>query len=380
MGAQVRPRFEYDDRDFNSDTDPDDFTSLRTRVHFNFSFAEGIQAFIQVQDVRFFGEEASPLGDFDADGFDLHQGYLDLENLFKKSLSIRLGRQEVSFDEERLIGNVDFVPQGQAFDGLRILYERPLNEWDLFALRINDGVARGTASLGDSNGDDVNFYGIYANVKPVGNHLISGYFLWLENEPGDVDRFTTGARLAGSSGPFSYRGEAYYQFGEAGIQDIRAFLIGLRGTYAFGSSFNPSLTFWYDFLSGDEDPEDNDIEVFDTLFATNHRFYGFMDIFLNIPRDTSNRGLQDLALKFSLVPHETTRFLVDFHQFFLATEDDGGQDNLGQEIDVTLSYLFRKRVEITFGYSHFFIEEALENLKNQSDDANWAYIMVDARF
>lgn len=379
-GGQIRPRFEYDARDFNKDTDPDDFTSLRTRVHFSVFVTDDIQAFIQLQDVRFFGEEADPLRDFDADNFDLHQGYIDLKDLFRKPLSVRLGRQELSFDEERLIGNVDFTPQGQTFDGFRITYQPPSNQFDLFAMKINDGVARGITPIGNSQGDDVNFYGIYTNWKPAKDHLVSGYFLWLEDEPGDIDRFTTGARLAGGSGPFNYRGEAYYQFGEAGLQDLSAFLIGLRGTYSVRSIYKPAFTFWYDYISGDENLEDNEIKVFNTLFATNHRFYGFMDIFLNIPRDTGNRGLQDIVAKFFMVPHETTKLFVDFHQFLLAENDDFGENNLGQEIDLTLSYLFRKRIEITFGYSHFFIEEALENLRNQNDDADWAYVMVDVKF
>jgi hypothetical protein len=380
VGGQIRPRFEYDARDFNKDTDPDTFTSLRTRVQFDISLAEGMQAFIQLQDVRFFGEEASPLGDFEADHFDLHQGYLEVQDLFGQPLSFRLGRQELSFDEERLIGNVDFTPQGQAFDGLRFTYERPSDQWDFFAMKINDGVARGLTPIGNSEGDDVNFYGIYARVKPVPTHILSGYFLWLEDEPKDTDRFTTGARLEGNLGPFSYRGEAYYQFGQAGSQDIRAFLIGLRGTYTVESIYKPSFTLWYDYLSGDDNLEDNKIKVFDTLFATNHRFYGFMDIFLNIPRDTGNRGLQDVAIKFSMIPHKTTRLFLDLHQFFLAEKDDRGENNLGQEIDLVIPYLFRRRMEISFGYSHFFIGKALEDIKGSNDDADWAYVMLDLNF
>lgn len=57
------------------------------------------------------------------------------------------------------------------------------------------------------------------------------------------------------------------------------------------------MTLWYDHLSGDDDPSDGTVRVFDTLFATNHKFYGLADYFLNIPVQTVGRGLQDLALK-----------------------------------------------------------------------------------
>ena len=44
------------------------------------------------------------------------------------------------------------------------------------------------------------------------------------------------------------------------------------------------------------------MKVFDTLFTTNHKFYGLADLFLNIPLQTDGRGLQDLAVKWHYTP------------------------------------------------------------------------------
>lgn len=72
-------------------------------------------------------------------------------------------------------------------------------------------------------------------------------------------------------------------------------MLGARLGFDVGTG--GSLTLWYDLLSGDADPNDGDTKVFDTMFATNHKFYGFADMFLNISVHTGGQGLQDLAVK-----------------------------------------------------------------------------------
>lgn len=59
FSAQVRPRFEVDGKDFNSNTALNTFTLLRTRFGAEFMPSQDISAFIQIQDSRTFGEETS---------------------------------------------------------------------------------------------------------------------------------------------------------------------------------------------------------------------------------------------------------------------------------------------------------------------------------
>ena len=67
-----------------------------------------------------------------------------------------------------------------------------------------------------------------------------------------------------------------------------------QGYTVDGASRSPGVSVGVEYLSGDDDPTDGTYKVFDTLYATNHKFYGFMDYFLNIPVHTFGLGLRDV--------------------------------------------------------------------------------------
>ena len=50
--GQIRVRSQMDDKDFNSDTDPYDFSELRTRLNIKAKFGDKVCAFVQLQDSR----------------------------------------------------------------------------------------------------------------------------------------------------------------------------------------------------------------------------------------------------------------------------------------------------------------------------------------
>ena len=62
------------------------------------------------------------LTDVQADGFDLHQGYLEARDLFVPCFNVRAGRQEISLGEERLIGAVDWTQNARSLDGAVLTY------------------------------------------------------------------------------------------------------------------------------------------------------------------------------------------------------------------------------------------------------------------
>ena len=121
FGGQVRPRFEFREPVAQG---YDSFTSMRVRAQVKASLERDVGVLIQVQDVRLWGEEANTLGDFRADNFDLHQGFVELKKIWDTPWSMRLGRQEVSFGGQRLIGAVGWTQQGRAFDGMRLTLRR----------------------------------------------------------------------------------------------------------------------------------------------------------------------------------------------------------------------------------------------------------------
>ena len=119
--------------------------------------------------------------------------------------------------------------------------------------------------------------------------------------------------------------------------------------------------------------------AFDTLFATNHRFYGLMDLFTDIPRDTDSRGLVDVMLKGELWASEDVRVGLQVHQLSLASGGEGGR-NLGQEADAVLTFRFNDAFAIDWGGLIFVPGNAMKVLRNGEDPAFKTYFQSSVSF
>jgi hypothetical protein len=190
--------------------------------------------------------------------------------------------------------------------------------------------------------------------------------------------FTFGGLWKGTAGPVDMRFEGSLQTGERSGTDVSAFMVGARAGSQIHEKVN--LTLWYDYLSGDEDPADDEIGVFNTLFATNHAFYGFADYFLNIPADTDGLGLQDLALKAAFDLSPETSLKVDLHRLKTAKEGSLSTSCLANEIDLTLTHRLSSALSIMSGFSFVQAKDGMKELGRLSEDAQWLYLMFNAAF
>jgi hypothetical protein len=147
-----------------------------------------------------------------------------------------------------------------------------------------------------------------------------------------------------------------------------------------GVSGKPGVSAGVDYLSGDDAPSDCKFKVFDTLYATNHKFYGFMDYFLNIPRDTSSRGLVDAYAR-ALVHLGSVPVRADLHVFRSAQDfplsSGGTSKDFGVELDLTLKHVYNESLTFVLGGSLFDPGEIFKDTTG-SDLGNWAYLMVIA--
>jgi hypothetical protein len=274
FGAQLRPR--YEDRQPISVTGSefDFWVSMRARVHLAAQLEKNVSVFIQVQDVRMWGEESNTLGDFSADNFDLHQGYVEVHSNGATRFAARAGRQEVAFGGQRLVGAVNWAQQGRSFDALKLSATG-----DVFGLNLLAAVLANDLTATHDN--DQYFLAAYGQLLKAGAGTLDFYGLY--NRVDDLlntDQVTLGTRFWGTKNSVSFRLEGSYQTGERQAREVSAFMLGARlGTALAGGK--ASLMLWYDFLSGDDDTMDEEVKVFDTLFATNHKFYGQADYFLN---------------------------------------------------------------------------------------------------
>lgn len=104
---------------------PAAFTSQRTRLIFGYKW-DRLTFGASIQDVRVWGQDASSISNADGNRLMLHEGWAEL-TLFNKAdttikatgidlMSIKIGRQELSYDDVRLIGNLDWLQQGRRHD------------------------------------------------------------------------------------------------------------------------------------------------------------------------------------------------------------------------------------------------------------------------
>ena len=377
IGGQVRQRTQLDDKDFSSSTSPDDFHELRTRLNAGFTPVDRVKAFVQIQDSRRFGNGSGTLAP-PTNTFDLHQAYFKLNGLFDTPVSLKLGRQELAYGNQRLIGAVGWHPRGRTFDGAVLAYDTKAASVDVFAARLAPGFSGTTTSGEGSN----NLLGIYSTWSVAKQQTLE-VFAILDNNTRDVGsetsltRFTPGVTLKGTFSQVSYTLEGAYQGGDNAGQTIGASLLSAKADYTFETSGSPSVGGGYTRLSGDANPSDDEFGTFNTLFATNHKFYGYMDFFLSIPSQASN-GLQDAHLTASANVTEKLGVSAKVHHFMEADAPSSrSTEAYGQEVDLTLSYQFADPVSVTVGTSAFFPGDAQAP---NGDTAYWGYVMTSVNF
>tara|TARA_B100000315_G_scaffold213773_1_gene211895 strand:- start:533 stop:1777 length:1245 start_codon:yes stop_codon:yes gene_type:complete len=378
LGGQLRPRWELDDKSTLATSNSDDFFSQRSRINIGVD-GGSISGFVQFQDIRDWGEETSTI-DRSADGFDVHQAYLDVKEFAGLPLNIRVGRQEIGLDGHRLIGTVNWVQTARNHDGILISGNVGPAAAAFAYLRPDE------TDGGTSPNHDAHDWIAYSKAKINEMSAISGILVW-QNDDGDattaaaVDRVTFGPRFTFKSGNIKARVEGYYQTGEeSDTVDTQAFMVGARVGYTFDTPKKPSITLWYDYLSGDDNTADDKDKSFSNLYQTGHKYHGHMDYFVADANRTL--GLHDIAVKGKISATDNVSLHGAVH-YFMTVEDaaDNGND-LGTEMDLAAKWKYDKHLGISAGYSHFFNDKLSRTgaASHGDEDADWAYVMMDFKF
>ncbi len=377
--AQVRVRSQVDGRDFNSDTDLFGFTELRTRLGVNLNPEEGYRGFIQIQDSRIFGTEPNTLTD--TKNVDLHQAYIYVDNIFGIPVDSKIGRMEVVYGNQRLIGAVGWHNVGRTFDGGILKIKSEKVKVDLFGFQVNERLFTGDSL-------DNALYGAWGKITASKDHTIQPFLIYESQMKTDnLDRFTLGIQVNGKAGKFFHETEFAYQLGTINAttpdQDIKALMAAINIGYKFDGKLKPVLSAGIDYLSGDDALGDDEYKVFNTLYATNHKFYGYMDYFLNIPNHTFGLGLTDIHAKIGLTFSEKISGGLNLH-FFKSSEDvvfRGGNtsSSFGTEADLTIKYKSSKSLMVQGGLSIFSPREIFEEARGE-DTSLWAYFMTVFNF
>ena len=374
LNGQIRHRFEYNNKDLNSDVDAVSFNLLRTRIGVRFEPAAHTEALLQVQDARTLGEETNTLTDGSADQLDLHQAYFKIVDLFNAPVDIQVGRFEAKYGSERLIGAVGWHNIGRSFDGVLVRLHPENAKIDVFNYKVAEKLQPGETG-------DLNVLGIYGDFPLIEGYTTQAFALWQRAYPtSSLSRYTIGGFVKGRTANVLSTVEWAYQGGKRENMDVAAYMVTFDLGYAFPKlTYAPILSAGIDYLSGDNNPAGGTYKVFDTLYATNHKFYGFMDYFLNIPVHTSGLGLRDLHAALAAKPHKRAGVKLVYHHF-QANEDfalGGGafSTHFGDEVDLTLNVKYNPRVTFVGGGS-VFVPGRIFDVTRGSDTGFWAYAMT----
>lgn len=396
LSGEVRSRTEWDAPGGAAAADL--FTMLRSRFGIRVDPTSGVSLVLQVQDSRVLGTEGNSRVSSTVDQFDLHQGYLQLSTPWRASdISLRAGRQEIALGNERLVGVVNWSNAGRTFDGARLLA----------AARGPGGADRWSATafaaIVEENGR--RFGGAAPTAPALPDHFVAGAYAshGAAQRPGldvtllydggaryrtfvNADRATLDARVRPPV-PLGFRLEleGAAQTGTQSVvsttnvetgQRVRAWLFGARLARTVQRAV---LTLGVDALSGDDTPADDRYTAFSTMFATNHPFYGLMDVIGDPAATTKERGLRDLfgAAAITVVPAFAPR--AELHRFALGAGSDRA---LGLETDVVAPVRLTPNTSVELGYGVFRNGSAAPSLAIGDRGAykRWLYLQLRAGF
>ena len=376
--GQYRPRYMLHsglDLSGGKLTDTDRVTH-RARLGVTLARDNGASFTLRLQDVRIWGEESDTLNDLSAGGLDVHEAFATIP--LSCCLSLKLGRQEMSFDTQRIIGAVGWSQRGRSFDAARLHVGKGKTNADLFGaiLTEDDGDADGTWAGSATSSFMVGAHGSW-QYDP--QHNLSLLALSVnQSDPTDA-RHTVGLVASGKTGGFSYTGEGYYQLGKTGGKEVSAWLVAVRPSFTVDAPWKPSVTLWGEALSG----EGTDEGTFNTLFATNHKFYGEMDFFLATVANTGKLGLVDAGGRIACKPMPNLGLHVDVHQLMAMEPDPNDSRSFGTEIDVKLVAKVHENVSVRALYGIMLSGDALGTVKGTGpspEKEQLAYLTVDTTF
>ncbi|MCH7409516.1 alginate export family protein [Belliella sp. DSM 111904] len=385
----------------SKDQTPTVFTAHRARLQATYQ-TENLKFYMSIQDIRTWG--STPQIKATDNFLSVHEAWGEIN--LTENWAIKLGRQELNYDNFRFLGNLDWALQARSHDFALVKYEKNLmklhlggaynqaeqtlfeqpyliphqyktaqmaryeNKWGKFmfsALVWNDGrYWHEVDNLGNMLEEGIRYkttIGIPTLKYPVGNTAFSGFYY-----------HQVGQDITGTSvNAYNFNLNIKHSFANKNVVGrqwtISASAEHLSGTSNLTSSINNS---------------------YQPLYGTNHIFNGYMDLFYVGGRHENTVGLEDYAIKtrFTLNP----KFFIqgDYHffrahsQVFYLRETSPPLLNryLGSEIDFTFGWLINDALSIQSGYSQFFHSDTFAYMNGENmlkSSQNWAYIMLIVR-
>lgn len=376
------------------DRNPAFFIGQRARINAAYNH-NGMKFYVSAQDIRIWGS-ASHVKLTD-NFFSVYEAYF--ETALTETWKVRLGRQELNYDNARFLGNLDWAFQGRSHDLALLKYEKG-------DLKLHMGAAFNQP--GQS---------LTAVPYTVGNHYKTAQMVHLEdkgknfdwsflfwnqgleqqmyNDNGEIiERKTRFSQTFGLPvlryrfQDFTLFGFYYHQLGrDANNKTINAFDTSAQISWLRPLSAEKShlqITLGAEYLSGNDSNNSDEERAFNPFYGTNHAHNGYMDYFYAGGRNNSGLGLFDRFLRLKYQPSAINFWSLNAHSFESAGEYNllngtTAEKYLGTELDFSTGLIINDALSLQVGYSQFFTSDglkAIQNVENVKPVQNWAYVML----
>jgi len=339
-----------------------------------------------MQDVRYWGEIPQIFKSDVGNSF-LSEAWGEL-NLSPK-VFLKVGRQIISYDNQRYLGGLEWAQQGRRHDAILLKIEDPKVKSNIhvgFAFNTDDDITE--PAFIQRNG--ANFYSTDGSYKSMqyawlnkgidkGSISLLALNLGLQNADSTVSNKQTFGFIGSKDlGNVKLAADLYYQTGKIGADQVGALLAGINAT--FKTKVTP-ITIGYEYISG-KDASDGTSKItnFNPEFGTNHAHNGFMDYFFVGPSN-GNVGVQDIYIKTKFKLGKGA-LMIHGHEFLTGSEQkvengDVLSAAMGTEIDLVYAQNIGKDVSFNLGFSQLFATETMTTLRSGNlRTNNWAWMMI----
>jgi hypothetical protein len=383
LGNEFRLRYEFyeDDQWGQGPQDPGGFLWARAMPYADLHVGPSFRAFGQIVSAFEWWDDTG-VRPPDEDRLDLLQAFFDLRVSTGRddSLLVRPGRQILRYGSERLIGMRYGANVPLPFDAALARFET--GPWRLDAF-YGRPVATERGEWDDRSDDAQALWSLYTTraLPPIGKRAgIDAYYIGYSDDragfaqgTGEELRHTLGVRFFGEKGDFDWDVEGFYQFGRYDMStsdgSISAWAVGSNIGYTFtGAPLRPRLGAKVNIISGDDDPDDADLQTFNSLFPKRKYFgemgligpYNLIDVHPSLGLQLTNKTALELA---SVVywRYSTNDGIYNTPGNVIRTGFDTDARFIGTQFEATLTHRFSRELEVSATYEIFLPGKFLEN-------------------
>ena len=332
--------------------------------------------------------------------FNLYEAWARLS--MKNGLFAQMGRQILSYDDERIIGSNDWAMASLSHDVLKLGYEGYGHKAHII-LGFNQNAENVTGGTYYANGSQpykimhTLWYHYDVPKIPIGVSMLFMNIGMQGGMPGGVDDYEprnryqqlVGGYLSFKPGSLSAEASYYHQMGRnEDNAKIDAWMASIKAQYQITRQVG--VVAGYDYLSGDDYPyvrpkgmigmaRHEKIKYFNPVYGSHHKFYGMMDFFyVQAFSDTFSPGLQNLYAGATYSPIKGLNLKATYHYLAITAALKEVNKTLGHDIDIEASYQIMKDVRLSLGFSYMVGSETIQKLKRADDDDNlkWAWFSL----